>query len=96
MGKPVRINDVAKRLASNALEPVDILYTGLRPGEKIHETLFGCEEVDDRPVHPLISHVRVPPLDVAECSNLDVVASAADLKAMLETACQRVYAVTGE
>ena len=47
MGNPVRINEVAERLASEAPEAVDIVYTGLRPGEKLHETLFGIGEVDD-------------------------------------------------
>ncbi len=41
---------------------VSIRYTGLRHGEKLHEVLFGPGEVDQRPRHPLISQVRVPPL----------------------------------
>src|SRR5206468_1567058 len=40
----------------------DIVYTGLRHGEKLHEDLFGDGEADERPLHPLISHVAVPPL----------------------------------
>jgi FlaA1/EpsC-like NDP-sugar epimerase len=67
MGRPVRIADVAERLASQYAPDPDtrpeIVYTGLRPGEKLHEVLFGQGEVDQRPVHPLISHVPVPPLD---------------------------------
>ena len=62
MGEPVRIADVARRLAAEAPRPVEIVYTGLRPGEKLHEVLLGADEVDDRPAHPLISHVPVPPL----------------------------------
>jgi len=38
-------------------------FTGLRSGEKLHEQLFGSGEIDERPTHPLISHVPVPPLD---------------------------------
>ena len=53
-----------------AESPVDVIYTGLRPGEKLHEVLFGDGEVDRRPVHPLISHVDVPPLDAAATSVL--------------------------
>ncbi len=62
MGEPVRIDDVARRLAAQAPRPVDIVYTGLRRGEKLHEQLLGRDEVDVRPAHPLISQVDVPPL----------------------------------
>ena len=64
MGKPIRIDDVARRLVAMCPRRIDIVYTGLREGEKMHEDLLGCEEVDVRPVHPLISHVPVPPLDL--------------------------------
>jgi len=62
MGQPVRIDDVARRLAADAKHPVDITYTGLRPGEKLHERLFGAGELDERPEHPMIAHVVAPPL----------------------------------
>ena len=64
MGQPVKIVDVARRFAEQALPPLDIVFTGLRPGEKLHEKLFGDDESDHRPVHPLISHVAVPPLHI--------------------------------
>ena len=64
MGSPVRIEDVARRMAAGSQRPIRIVHTGLRPGEKLHEVLFGAGEVDLRPVHPLIAHVPVPPLDV--------------------------------
>ncbi|MDH3706932.1 MAG: polysaccharide biosynthesis protein [Acidimicrobiia bacterium] len=60
MGEPVRILDVARRLVAEAERPVDIVFTGLRPGEKLHEVLMGRSEVDERPAHPLISHAPVP------------------------------------
>ncbi|MGI5246780.1 polysaccharide biosynthesis protein [Dactylosporangium sp. CA-139066] len=63
MGAPVRIADLARQLIAGA--PVEIVYTGLRPGEKRHEELFGPGEADERPLHPLVSHVQVPPLDPA-------------------------------
>jgi len=46
MGEPVRIVDLVRRYAEQLHAPdVQIRYTGLRPGEKLHETLFsGCEE----------------------------------------------------
>ncbi len=71
MGDPVRIADVARRLALRARNPIDIVYTGLRPGEKLHEDLFGRDEADERPAHPMISHVPVPPLDPAMVRDLD-------------------------
>ena len=62
MGEPVRIAEVATRLAEQASSTVPIVYTGLRPGEKLHEVLLGAGEADVRPTHPLISQVPVPPL----------------------------------
>ena len=62
MGAPVRIADVAASLIDLHDQPVNILFTGLRPGEKLHEDLFGEDEADVRPIHPLISHVAVPAL----------------------------------
>ncbi len=62
MGEPVRIIDVARRLASLVDPPAEIRFVGMRTNEKLHEELFGPGEIDDRPLHPLISHVVVPPL----------------------------------
>lgn len=66
MGSPVKIVDVARRLAAQSPRPIQIVFTGLRPGEKLHEELFGADELDARPKHPLISHTNVPPLDPNE------------------------------
>jgi FlaA1/EpsC-like NDP-sugar epimerase len=64
MGAPVKIADLARLLICRAQRSdIDIVYTGLRPGEKMHEDLFGYGEPSDyRPSHPLVSHVSVPPL----------------------------------
>lgn len=44
MGSPVRIVDLVERYARLADLPFSIEYTGLRPGEKLHEVLSaGCE-----------------------------------------------------
>jgi FlaA1/EpsC-like NDP-sugar epimerase len=66
MGAPVRIAAVAERFANQHTPPLEILYTGLRPGEKLHEDLIARDEVDERPIHPLITHVAVPPLSLNE------------------------------
>ncbi len=63
MGEPVRIASVAHRLIEEANRPIELVYTGLRPGEKLHEQLFGVDEVATKGPHPLISHVAVPELD---------------------------------
>lgn len=62
MGQPVRIVDVARRLIDESGREVDIRYTGLRPGEKLHEVLLSCLEEGVSSEHPLITRVGVPPL----------------------------------
>jgi FlaA1/EpsC-like NDP-sugar epimerase len=66
MGEPVRILDVAKRLVARAGRDVEIVFTGLRPGEKLTEVLVSQDEVGVIKRHPLISHVPVPPLDPSQ------------------------------
>ena len=66
MGEPVRIQDIARRMIAMSGKDIDIVYTGLRPGEKLHEELIGEGESNERPFHPLISHAAVDPLDPAE------------------------------
>ncbi|HEU4346678.1 MAG TPA: nucleoside-diphosphate sugar epimerase/dehydratase [Actinoplanes sp.] len=83
MGEPVRIADVAKRFADAAEQHIQIVYTGLRPGEKMAEILLGPGEPDDRPNHPLISQAPVPPLDGSVLSLLDPALPRADLIAVL-------------
>jgi FlaA1/EpsC-like NDP-sugar epimerase len=75
MGEPVRIADIARRLAAGAAHPVDIIFTGLRPGEKMAEDLLGQGEVDDRPHHPLIRHAQVPPVLPEHIAELDTTAN---------------------
>jgi FlaA1/EpsC-like NDP-sugar epimerase len=71
MGEPVRIADIARRLSARSPDPVDIVFTGLRPGEKLTEDLFGQGEVGDRTRHPLIRHVPVAPLSPELLAGLD-------------------------
>ena len=71
MGTPVRIADVAAQLIAMEGRPIPIRFTGLRPGEKLHEHLFGSGELGDRPVHPMISHVAVPALTPEELAELE-------------------------
>ena len=71
MGEPVRIADMARRMAASSGREVDIVFTGLRPGEKLFEDRLGQGESDLRPYHPLISQVPVPPLSAGEVAVLD-------------------------
>lgn len=66
MGHPVKILDVAKRMIRMSGRSVEIVFTGLREGEKLHEELFGSSEHDDRPFHPQVTHTAVPHLDPAD------------------------------
>lgn len=60
MGEPVKIVDVAERLIAESGKDIEIHFTGLRPGEKMHEVLFSDRENGTPSAHPLISQVRVP------------------------------------
>ncbi len=73
MGEPVRIADIAHRMAARSDRPIEIVYTGLRPGEKLHEVLIGHDEHPSSSAHPLISQVEVEPLDSACLDDLTAV-----------------------
>lgn len=62
MGEPVKILEVAQRMIEISGRDIKIVFTGLRPGEKLHEDLRSESERDDRPRHPLIAHAMVPRL----------------------------------
>ena len=71
MGQPVKIVDLAERIIRlSGLEPgrdIEIIFTGMRPGERLHEILFAREEesaeigipgiVAARPVEPSLQAV---------------------------------------
>ncbi|MEL6892229.1 MAG: nucleoside-diphosphate sugar epimerase/dehydratase [Actinomycetota bacterium] len=82
MGEPVKIADVARRFAELHNPPLEIVFTGLRPGEKLQEDLVALDETGGRPFHPLITHVSVPPIDMIDLGPLDGL-DARDLRAAL-------------
>lgn len=90
MGEPVRIDDVARRLIAEAAasgsvpRPVTIEYTGLRPGEKLHEALFGADEVARPSGHSAISRVDVPPVGFADVADATIGVSDGSLTAVLK------------
>jgi dTDP-glucose 4,6-dehydratase len=65
MGEPVRIMDVAERMIEMSGKDIAIVYTGLRHGEKLHEELIGIRELDERPIHPGISHTKIDSMSPA-------------------------------
>jgi len=72
MGQPVKIVDLAERIIRlSGLEPgrdIKIAFTGIRPGERLHEILFAREEemteigipgiVAAKPVRPSLESIR--------------------------------------
>ena len=72
MGQPIKIVDLAERMIRlSGLEPgrdVDIVFTGIRPGERLNEILFAAEEgssdigiegvVAAKPVCPSVAAVQ--------------------------------------
>jgi len=63
MGEPVKIVKLAEELIKlQGLEPykdIDIIFTGLRPGEKLFEELLTAEEGTDRTYHKKIYVAKI-------------------------------------
>ena len=77
MGEPVKILEVAQRMIRlSRAHGVEIVFTGLRPGEKLHEKLFGDDEHSRSTNHPMIRSVSVPVLDPSHLSDLAHVSDA--------------------
>jgi FlaA1/EpsC-like NDP-sugar epimerase len=84
MGERVLIDDIARRLAARSPGEIDIVYTGLRPGEKLAEVSLGRGEQDaPRPHHSLIRHAAVPPLHPDQVTGIDPEAGADYLRAAM-------------
>ncbi len=65
MGEPIKIADLARnmiKLSGADPEQVTIHYTGLRPGEKLHEQLFNPEEIGRETQHPKLTAARAQPV----------------------------------
>lgn len=70
MGKSVRIADLARRMIklSNAKD-VKIVYTGLRPGEKLYEEVLANEESTEPTFNKNIRIAKVREYEFAQVSN---------------------------
>lgn len=66
MGEPVKILDVAKQMIRATGKSVEIIFTGLNPGEKLHEILYSENEKIQFKSHPKIMHTMVEPLKESE------------------------------
>ncbi len=79
MGKSVRIADLAKRMIklSNAKD-VKIVYTGLRPGEKLYEEVLANEESTEPTFNKNIRIAKVREYEFSQVSN--------DIDKIIETA----------
>lgn len=83
MGDHVRIVDLARRMAAAASRQVEIVFTGLRPGEKLVEDLLGRGEADHRPRHPLVRQVPVPALDAQKVTGIRHLTAPDEVRAAL-------------
>jgi dTDP-glucose 4,6-dehydratase len=61
MGQPVSIDSIARHMIEVSGRNIDIKYTGLREGEKLHEILVSSGENVEIRNHPFIMHTRVEP-----------------------------------
>jgi FlaA1/EpsC-like NDP-sugar epimerase len=76
MGEQVRIVEVAETLIRmSGRRGIDIVYTGLRPGEKLAEELFSTDENPRSTTHPLVSSVAVPLLAESEVTGMGFVSA---------------------
>ena len=90
MGKPVKINDMAEDLIRlHGLTPgrdIKIVYTGLRPGEKLYEELLTSEEGTTSTKHKKIFKARIQPMDGAKLKqNLQILKNNTDREIILKT-----------
>lgn len=107
MGKPVRIRDLAEQMirlsGPDASARIRIEYIGLRPGEKLHESLFHADEKYRRTPHPRIFEAEARPVSAADVDDALALARAAvesgdvqALAAMLRRAVPEFRPQTGD
>ncbi len=77
MGEPVKIVDLAKKMIElSGREDIEIVFTGLRPGEKLYEELL----IDDTDMH-----TKYDSITVAAPTLYDIEKLKRDIQALLET-----------
>jgi len=84
MGDPIKVVDLAKdliRLSGLGEDDIQLTFTGMRPGEKLHESLYDDDMRTDATAHPEVLRVSGP--DPCLAPELD------DVVARLEEAARR-------
>jgi FlaA1/EpsC-like NDP-sugar epimerase len=86
MGDPIPIVDLARRLAAEITpgHAPTFEYTGLRPGEKLHETLVSTDDIDKGRPHELLLCFRVPPITPTDPDGLLGYGGGSELIAAME------------
>ncbi len=73
MGRPIRIVDLARRFIElQGADPreVGIVYSGVRPGEKLHEELSRAGQAAGATAHPDIRVLHEPPPEAASIARM--------------------------
>jgi FlaA1/EpsC-like NDP-sugar epimerase len=90
MGEPVGISEVASQMVAASGQPIEIVYTGLRPGEKITEELFDDDDMaSERRAHPQIAAVTVASRRPDKLGDLLQLRSAIAIRTRLAELCRR-------
>ncbi|MCT1908742.1 nucleoside-diphosphate sugar epimerase/dehydratase [Brachybacterium paraconglomeratum] len=92
MGRPVPIVQLAQQLIDASGKEVEIVFSGLRPGEKLHEDLFAPGEDSRQTSHPLIRGVPVVPVSYEELPDPRSLLSDAQIRDVLTTVCEAMEA----
>ncbi|HTR47819.1 MAG TPA: polysaccharide biosynthesis protein [Verrucomicrobiae bacterium] len=98
MGEPVKILDLAKDVITlsglRPYEDIDIVFTGIRPGEKLYEELEITEERMSRTRHPkvFIGNIAGSPREKIEraLQRLGVLCQEDNSAAIVETLCELI------
>ncbi|WP_332628471.1 polysaccharide biosynthesis protein [Halalkalibacter flavus] len=67
MGEPVKIVDLARnliKLSGYTEDEIPIVFSGMRPGEKMFEELLGADEVHSEQVYPKIYRGKTPEVNI--------------------------------
>jgi FlaA1/EpsC-like NDP-sugar epimerase len=73
MGEPLKVLDVARnliRLSGYTTDQIRIVFTGLRPGEKLYEELLADSETTRETHHPKLRIAKTAPVDQARMASV--------------------------